>query len=344
MLGTDSRALPETPELGDAGRVLGIIAIDDRGLVSSFSPGLSELGLEASPGRVGRHWTELLGSFRRIPTYPGSGDSDFVIMMESTRRAFRVTSEPFVDTNGGGSYLVLHDFEHGEAERPDSLRLTNLSELAAGVAHEINNPLTTISGWIQIFLADLDDDEPAHEQFRSIQEELDRIARIVDKLLNFAQRSTTASEIVDVNELLRGVVSFLEYQMLHANVRVLSDLSPAITAADANAGELKQVFLNLMLNARQAMAEGGVLRISTAPSHDGRMIEVRFTDTGHGIPEDVRDHIFNRHFTTRGDEGGNGLGLAVSREFARKMDGDLVLESTSPEGSTFLLRLPALDT
>jgi signal transduction histidine kinase len=343
MLGTGTRPSPPADVLEGVGQVLGIITTDERGLVCSYSTGLAELGLDASPERLGRHWTELFPSFRRLPTFPGGEDDDFVVMLEATRQAFRVTRSPFVGGAGGesgGAFLVVRAFEPPEEDGSDTFRLATLSELAAGVAHEINNPLTTISGWIQIFLADAEPDDPIREQFASIQEELDRIARIVDKLLAFAQKPSADRELLDINELTRSVVSFLEYQMLNASVRLTTDLSPQTPAIEGSPSELKQIFLNLMLNARQAMPEGGTLHVSSRPSEDGSRVELRFTDTGHGVPEEARERLFEPYYTTRAEEGGTGLGLAVSHEIVRKMGGELALESTSPAGTIFLVALP----
>jgi len=339
---------PTGPVLGGgnshtATEEIGIIVTDDRGLVASFSSNLAALGLDGAPERLGRHWTELFPSYRRVPMQAGGGD-DFLVMLEMTRKAFRVTRCPFVATNGSqdGSFLVLRLFEPVTEEGAAAHPLAMLNELAAGVAHEINNPLTTISGWMQIFLADATDDDPTRGQIQSIQEELDRIARIVDRLLAFAQKPQSDYELLAINELLRSVASFLEYQMRNAGVRVETHLSPAVPAVEGNASELKQVFLNLTINARQAMPDGGVLRIATRPSGEDSWVEIRFEDTGHGVPSEVRERLFEPHVTTRAAEGGSGLGLSVSREIVEKIGGTLELESTSSAGSTFLVRLPAV--
>jgi len=341
MLETRPRPVPQSAIPEALGYALGIVVTDDRGLVLSFSSNLEELGLDASRERLGRHWTEIFPSYRRVPT-PGEHDEEFVVMIEHSRRAFRVQQRPVVGSGhgAGGSFLVLRPFEERNGDKGEINHLTLLNELAAGVAHEINNPLTTISGWMQMFAADAEQDDPAREQFASIQEELDRIARIVDKLLVFAQRPVSEVEMLDVNELIRNVVSFLEYRMRNADVMLETKLSPAVPAIAARAGELKQVFLNLAINARQAMPSGGKLRVSTWVSTDGSWVEVRFRDTGHGIAEEVIDRLFEPHVTTRSAEGGSGLGLSVSREIIGNMGGTLEVESTSPSGTVFLLRLP----
>jgi len=341
MLDTGTRPSLELVGLEAAGHVLGIIAVDSRGLVCGFSSSLAELGLDAAPERVGRHWSELFPSFRRLPVRPGGSDDEFVVILEATRTALHVTRYAVVDGQGaqGGAFLLLRAFEEPGVGR-HTYQLTTLSELAASVAHEINNPLTTISGWLQIFSAEARADDPIREQFASIHEELDRISGIVDKLLAFAQKPKSGFEFLDPNEVVRNVASFLEYQMKNANVRVETRLSPDVPAVEGNPSELKQVFLNLLLNARQAMPAGGLARVATSLSGDGRCVEIRFEDTGHGVAEEARNALFEPYFTTRSEEGGTGLGLSVSRDIVRSMGGELELESTSPAGSTFLIRLP----
>jgi len=344
MLGAGTR--PSTPALSTDAvpHAVGIIATDDRGLVTSFSANLADLGLDGAPERLGRHWTELFPRFRRLSSRPGSGDDDIVVVVEATRTAFRVTRIPFLGAEGAeeGAFLVLRPFDQADGDT-NANQLATLSELAAGVAHEINNPLTTISGWMQIFLADAREDDPIRSQFASIQEELDRIARIVDKLLVFAQKPSAEVELVDSNETIRNVASFLEHQMLNANVQVTLELAPCVSCIEGNPSELKQVLLNLLLNARQAMSEGGQVRITTCPSADGGFVEIRVEDSGHGVPAEIQGQLFQPYFTTRREEGGTGLGLSVSREIIRRMKGDLELESTSPAGSTFLIRLPVAE-
>jgi len=318
------------------------IVTDDRGLVCAVSAHLDQLGLDTSPERIGRHWTELFPAFRRLPAYPGSGDDDFVVLIESTRTAFRVTR---IQLRGGedgdaGALLLLRPVEQAGCEAGLMCSLSTLSQIASKVAHEINNPLTTISGWMQIFLADAGPEDPIREQFASIQEELDRISRIVERLVDFAQHPKSETELLDLNELVRNITAFLAYQMQHANVAMETDLSPLVGVVEGNPSELKQVFLNLMLNARHAMPEGGWLRVTTRVSPDGANAEVRFIDTGHGVPAEVQDRVFELHFTTRGDEGGNGIGLALSRGIVERVKGQLELEATSPDGTTFLVRLP----
>ena len=334
------RATVQAIGRGLSAKALAVIVTNDRDLVCGFSGGLAEWGLDDSPERVGRHWSEMFPRFRRLPAGAGDSDDDSVVVLESTRQALRVTRCPAAcgEKGGGRWFLVLRPLEPAGGGEP--WHLTTLGELAAGVAHEINNPLTTISGWVQIFSSEATEEDPFHEQLGSIQEELDRIAEIVNRLLAFAQRPGAGRELVSVNDLLRSMAAFVDYQMRTAGVRVETRLSPQIPMVEGKAGELKEVFLNLMVNARQAMPEGGTLRLTTGLSVDGRWVEIRFQDRGHGVSPEARGRIFESHFTTRVAEGGSGLGLSLSRDLVQGVGGQLQLESTSKGGSTFLVRLP----
>jgi len=132
----------------------------------------------------------------------------------------------------------------------------------------------------------------------------------------------------------------MQLQAKQADVIIATELSPGVGVVDGDPGKLKQAFLNVMLNALAAMPDGGEFRVTEQASDDGTEAEIRFIDTGHGIPPEAMSQVFDAHFTTRAEKGGTGIGLAVSRDLVRRMGGELELESTSSAGSTFLARLP----
>ncbi|MFW6108370.1 MAG: sensor histidine kinase [bacterium] len=343
MLGTQTHPTPQAPPAGLLGRALAAIVTDDRGLVCAVSPQLAELGLDISPERIGRHWTELLPSFRRLPVSATSGDDDFVVLLESDRSAFRITRFPLLggtDTDGGALLLVRPVEMDGDGKNVAARYLDLLCRVTEQVGHEINNALTTITGWTEMLLADAQPDDPAHEPLSTIAEELDRIRDIACTLVEYGKEPRAESELLEVNDVARTVVEFLRLQAKQAGVTVETELRPGVGAVEGNAGQLKQAFLNLMLNALAAMPEGGELRVATGRSDDGSRAEIRFMDTGHGIPREAVHRIFDVHFTTRADRGGTGIGLALSRDIVRQMGGELELEETSAAGSRFVIRLP----
>lgn len=343
MLGTETHPSPHAPPAGMLGQALAAIVTDDRGLVCAVSPQLAELGLDISPERIGRHWTELLPSFRRLPVSVTGGDDDFVVLLESDRSAFRITRFPLLgseDTDGGALLLVRHVEMDGAGKNVAARYLGLLCRVTERVGHEINNALTTITGWTEMLLADAQPDDRTYEPLSTIAEELGRIKDIACTLVEYGKEPGAENELLQINDLARTVVEFLRLQAKQAGVTVETELAPGVGAVEGNSGKLKQAFLNLMLNALAAMPDGGELRVATGLADDGTRAEIRFIDTGHGIPREAVHRIFDVHFTTRADRGGTGIGLALSRDIVRHMGGELELEGTSAAGSTFVIRLP----
>jgi signal transduction histidine kinase len=195
-----------------------------------------------------------------------------------------------------------------------------------------------------MLLSDATPGTAAHDALTTIDEEIRRITGLANTLVAFGRETGEPGEPFFVNDLVRTVAAFFGIQVKHAKVTLETDLSPEVGAVEGHRERLKQVFLNLMLNALAAMDEGDTLRVATRPSEDGETVEIRFRDTGHGIAEGDVPRIFDVHFTTRADQGGTGIGLALSRDYVRQMNGELELEETSPAGTTFLVRLPLART
>ena len=343
MQGTDTRPSPQAVVPSVLGDALAAIVTDDRGLVCAVSPQLAELGLDVSPERIGRHWTELLPSFRRLPMSPGSGEDDFVVVIEADRSAFRMTRLPLVggDAGDAGAFLLVRRVEL-DADRLDvaARYLAMLSQVTECVGHEVNNALTTITGWTEMLLGDAQPGDETHGPLSTIYAELGRIKDIACTLVEFGREPATGAAPFDVNDLVRTVGRFMQLQAKEADVVITTELSPDVGMVEGDPGKLKQAFLNVMLNALAAMPDGGECRVTAQASDDGTQAEIRFIDTGHGIPPEAVSQVFDAHFTTRAEKGGTGIGLALSRDLVRRMGGDLELESTSSAGSTFLARLP----
>jgi len=345
MLGTDTRPSPQAVPAGVLAQALGAIVTDDKGLVCAVSPGLAELGLDVSGERIGRHWTEIFPSFRRLPYSTGSGDDDFVVITDPERSAYRMTRLALIAGEGddGGSMLLVRPVSlDGDSTNVAGAYLNMLSSVTEDVGHEVNNALTTITGWTEMLLTDCPKDHPDRQPLETIDHEVARIKEIAQSLVEFGKEPSSEAEPVCVNDVVRTVVAFLRIHAQRTSVALETDLLPAVCLVEANAGKLKQAFLNVMLNALRAMAGGGELRVTTCLSADGKEIEIRFADTGPGIPPEFAPRIFDPHFTTR--PGGTGIGLPLSRDLVRKMGGELELEATSDGGSTFLFRLPAAAT
>jgi len=219
-----------------------------------------------------------------------------------------------------------------------------MGTIAAGLAHEIRNPLGTLSMNLQLLQEDWADPITEREK-RSARKigvllsEVGHLETILNKFLRFAAGHKLKLERVDLNRLVDELLDFTAPQAARANIRVVKHTSPALAPVQADADLVRQCLLNLILNAIQAMPEGGELEVRTEPGPS--VSRVHFRDTGVGIPPEHLDKIFNLYFSTK--PAGTGLGLPMSRKIAEEHGGAIRVESAPGKGSTFILELPTLD-
>ncbi len=219
-------------------------------------------------------------------------------------------------------------------------KMVAVGTLAAGVAHEVNNPLAGVLASIENMRDDPDDEEMRDRYLELIADGLKRIERTVANLLNFARPREIRLERTSINHNIRHVVELVGYQLRAAGVEVKLDLDEKPATVEADHFQMEQLFLNLVLNALDAMRDGGTLYLRTRV-RGGRVIaEVR--DTGHGIPPEIRDRIFDPFFTTREVGEGTGLGLAVSGSIVAAHGGHLELETSVGRGTTFRVIMSAM--
>ena len=215
--------------------------------------------------------------------------------------------------------------------------LASLGRLLAGVAHEVRNPLAGIRSTVQLWQR-LPDVTRTPESMDAVVASVDRLDGLVARLLHFARPDASEREPVDVNRAAAESLDLLAAQAAGQGVTLERDLAADLPPVAGSADGLRQVVLNLLTNALQAMPTGGKLRCSAALS--GKWVELRVTDTGHGVAGADQPRLFEPFFTTRPD--GTGLGLALCREIVAGHGGRIELESTGPGGSVFLVALPAL--
>ncbi len=246
-----------------------------------------------------------------------------------------------VDREQAGWILVIADVTD-RATLEEQLRLSErmaaIGLLAAGVAHEVNTPLTGISSFTQMLLDRSEPGDPKKELLEKIERQTFRAAKIVSNLLNLARPSGGEAGPVDVNGVIGDVLSLLEHQLRVSRVQVRRDLSSEPVVVRGLEYKLQQVFLNLFLNARDAMPNGGWLSVSTRVRGGEAVMEV--ADTGVGIPSEHLARIYDPFFTTKADGSGTGLGLSVTYGIVQEHGGVLSCESTHGEGTKFRLVLP----
>jgi signal transduction histidine kinase len=185
----------------------------------------------------------------------------------------------------------------------------------------------------------LDSSIPAvEEDLRIVKEEMERAQSIIDNLLEFSRESRAELEQVDINDLLRRTLQLMNKSLQNSGVRVVTEFTP-LSSCVANQNALRQIFLNLISNAAQAMPDGGELRVRTEPLLDGR-IQLQFTDTGVGIAPEHLNDIFNPFFTTKPPGQGTGLGLSVVHSVVRRYHGEIHVQSEVNGGTTFTIQFP----
>lgn len=217
-------------------------------------------------------------------------------------------------------------------------KLSSIGLLAAGVAHEVNTPLAVISTYAQMLAKQVGGDEQKSKLLEKIAKQTFRASEIVNSLLNFSRTSSTEFSDLDVNKVIRETLSLIDHQLVKAGVRTEAGLDPALPLLKANAGKLQQVFLNLFLNARDAMPAGGMLAVVTSASNGTLHIEV--ADTGTGIAPEHLGRIYDPFFTTKAPKKGTGLGLSVTYGIIREHGGTIEVSSQLGQGTRFVIELP----
>jgi two-component system NtrC family sensor kinase len=228
-----------------------------------------------------------------------------------------------------------------QQELYESGRLAAIGELAAGVAHEINNPLTAILGFSQRVLRKSHNKNLTQDLERVSGEAL-RAAKIVQNLLTFARRRKPEKEDCDANDILQRALDLRAYELKASNIKVIVDLTPGLPKVRADSHQIQEVFLNIILNAEQAMVEAhhrGTLSIKTCQNKN--YVQIVFSDDGPGIAKENLSRIFHPFFSTRADKGGTGLGLSICHGIVTEHSGKIHAKSRLGEGATFVVELPA---
>ena len=238
-----------------------------------------------------------------------------------------------------------------EREIRQSEKLAVVGQLASGLGHEIGTPLNIISGRAELIKRNPEDKGQAQKNSDIIVQQTERITRIIQQLLGFVRKKRPEQETLELSPLIETTLEFLDYQIQKQRVEVVKEIVSHLPPVIGDPDQLQQVFLNLFLNAIQAMPEGGTLRLSVSPkciskegSKEGKRpyVEVCVEDTGVGMGKEVLANIFNPFFTTKEGDKGTGLGLTVSQGIIQDHEGWIEVESTVGKGSAFKVYLPAL--
>jgi two-component system, NtrC family, sensor kinase len=292
------------------------------------------MNLENILGKSRWHLTEIRHAYK---LYTNSADGKSLIL--------NVAVAPLrsVSQNQTGAIIVFENVTSRvklEETLQQSEKLSSIGLLAAGVAHEVNTPLTGVSSYTQMLLGMIPETDPKHALLLKVQKQTERATNIAGNLLNFSRGgSSTDFTEVNINKLLDDTLQLLEPQMRKSQVEIIKNYSEIAPKIFGNAGKLQQVFTNLILNARDAMFSGGQISLMTELDGNGEVI-VEVSDTGEGIAPDNLSKIYDPFFTTKGVGSGTGLGLAVSYGIVQEHAGSIEAHSQIGEGTTFHLVFP----
>ncbi|HEV3467953.1 MAG TPA: ATP-binding protein [Pyrinomonadaceae bacterium] len=337
---------------------VGLLAVDATGRVTACNTALEAmLGLRRDEA-VGRRVEELFAEDFAETLRQALGRAGWELselrniykLHTATRRGrpliLNVALAPLKRADSGehtGALVVLEDVT-GRVRLEEQLqqreKLSSIGLLAAGVAHEINTPLTGVSSYTQMLLGMLAETDPKHALLQKIRRQTDRATGIVSNLLNFSRTGgVTEFAEVDLNRVLEDTLQLLEPQLRHSRVELAREYGADLPPVYGNAGKLQQVFTNLLLNARDALPDGGTVRLRTA-CEDCDAVTVEVADDGIGITAENVARIYDPFFTTKGVGRGTGLGLAVSYGIVQEHSGHITVESAPGRGTTFRIALP----
>ncbi len=336
---------------------VGILAADLDDRVESWNTQIERLTGIARDAAVGRRLGELFPqdlcekfdlirgdtSVRNIykfvlkPSANGHGSEQRIT------HTLNVAIAPLVskDLQQIGRLIIFDDItDRDELERRlvQADKLSSIGLLAAGVAHEVNTPLAVISTYAQMLAKQISGDDQKSKLLDKIAKQTFRASEIVNSLLSFSRTSPTEFVEVDVNRVIQETLNLIEHQLEKSNIKVELDLEQALGGVKGNSGKLQQVFLNLFLNARDAMESGGTLAVRTRCEEGFARIDV--VDSGQGIPPEHMARIYDPFFTTKGAKKGTGLGLSVTYGIVREHGGTIEVDSRPGAGARFHVELP----
>ena len=315
-----------------------MMALDRSEAVGRFVNEVFEEGfarnLDAILGMSRWHLTEVRNAYK-LHTSDSHGRALIVNVAVAPLRS--------VSSQQSGAIIVLENVTSRvklEESLQQSEKLSSIGLLAAGVAHEVNTPLTGVSSYTQMLLGMIPDTDPKHALLQKMHRQTERASNIVGNLLNFSRAGNSSDfNEIDINKLLNDTLQLLEPQLRKSNVEIVKEYSETPAMIYGNGGKLQQVFTNLLLNARDAMFNAGTITLSTSINSSGEVI-VKVGDTGEGIAKENLGRVFDPFFTTKGVGNGTGLGLAVTYGIVQEHGGTIEAKSEDGAGAVFTLVFP----
>jgi len=265
---------------------------------------------------------------------------------QGNKMSIMVSATARKDENGAfaGITAMLRDVT--EMRRMDTYlaqteKLASIGQLASGVAHEINNPLGVIQCYANLIAKSQPPDPQILSDVGIIRKHTDQCRGVVEALLNFSRAAEPRMNKTDINACIEEVISVLDLQLQKDKFTIERHFDAALPRITVDGNKIKQVLMNLLINARQAMPDGGRITVKTGLVKDGRQLAIAISDTGQGVSRENISKIFDPFFTTKGPEKGTGLGLSVSYGIVQQHKGSITVDSPHGKGTTFNVLLPA---
>jgi PAS domain S-box-containing protein len=263
-----------------------------------------------------------------------------IIKLDGTIVDVEVSAARFIDEEGPAIVSMIRDVSERkglQARLRKTERIAELGTLASGMAHEIGTPMNVILGRAE-YLMDRVKEEPIKKGLQTIVTQVERITKVMNQLLSFARRKAPERQALDLKAVVENSVEIFQERLARHRIQVETTLDESCPMVQADADQMSQVLINLIMNAIHAMPEGGTLRVQMAPAD--KMVSLTVTDTGHGIPREVIKSIFDPFFTTKEFGKGTGLGLTVVKGIIEEHQGIITVESEPGKGTTFTIMLP----
>jgi len=334
---------------------VGVVVVDLEERIESWNPQMESLMGVPKDQVIGKRVSEVLPENlvreMRMRMGPDPSGHSEVFRLYKCRlkfggdlRVVDATVTPLMDKDRGvtGRIIILDDNTERvqmEDQLAQSEKLTSIGLLAAGVAHEVNTPLAVISTYSQVLGKQLSEDDPKAKMMGKIVAQSKRASEIANRLLNFSRTDGTAFRELEVNGVISETLSLLDHQLKAAKIRLRTELGSTTVRVHGNPGKLQQVFLNLFINAKDAMPGGGELLVRTSTPDSVFRIEIE--DTGNGIPEEHLPKIYDPFFTTKEMGRGTGLGLSVTYGIVQEHSGNIMVDSKPGQGTRFIVEFPA---
>jgi two-component system NtrC family sensor kinase len=328
---------------------VGVAVLDQRGQIIGWNRVLEEVLSKKKEEVMNKKLIDVVGKENFSALFPSDTQQDYRLLSEISldlpfdeKRIFDIAKTPLLDNkmNPYGTIIVFEDITEKislQHQLLTSEKLASIGLLSAGVAHEINTPLTGISSYVQMLQKKLSNSSHA-QILEKIEAQTERVAIIIKNLLNFARNPSDFSfQRVNLKVSLQEIISLIEYKLKTMDIRLELNLS-SVKSIWAQGERLQQVFINIILNAIDAMPNGGTLKIALSQNDSEAIINIQ--DTGTGIKKQHLPHIFDPFFTTKGLGKGTGLGLSISYAIIKEHEGYITVESESKRGTLFTIAVP----